>query len=523
MSLAVVAVLALAAPGVANADIPGRSAHLSRKVKPADRVSKKVVRSATREGGLAPHVPRTGLPEIGAAENRLFKQLQSIANGRILRGSKTAVYLVDADTGEEIYAVREDAPVNPASNVKLVSTAAALETLGADWRYQTRVFGPTPRGGVADGDVYLLGTFDPTLATRHIEALAWQLADRGITRIDGDILVGPDDQRDAVARPRVQVKVTGVEGGAPPMVELLPANDAVLVEVTATTITRGKSKLSIKTEPIAEPAGGPTVKIVVSGKVRVGTTRSYWRWMRDRGAFTGHVLCRALIDAGVDVRGTVRATDFADYVRLAGPSYLPVELATHESVPLSRIVATINKRSKNRMADRVLMTAGAAAFGGEPTMDKGVRLMHAWLTTRAHVADDDVLLDTGSGLSYNTRLSARSVVTVLREATGMRGADETDGSRIDPRLTEVYRQSLAVAGVDGTLRHRFKGTPIQSRFLGKTGTLLRVIALSGVLETRSGRRVALAIVTNDHRRGLKRSVKREHERMLKSIYGYLER
>lgn len=518
--------VALSLPGTARADtragIPGRSAYLVRKVAPADRVAKRVARADTRADGLAAHVPRTGLDKITGAEARLFRTLQYIANGRHLRGTETAVYLVDADTGEEIYAVREDAPVNPASNVKLLSTAAALATLGPEWRYRTRLFGPTPLMGVAEGDLYLRGNFDPTLGAADLESLAWQLADRGITRVDGDILVGHDPERDAVARPKIQIRVHSPAADADPVIEVLPANDAVVTVMQAKTITRGRSRLALATETITDEAGRSRLQLTVSGTLRAGASRTYWRWMRDRGQYTGHVLRRALIDAGVDVTGTVREVSFADYVRLAGPSFLPVELATHRSEPLSALVAIINKYSRNRVADRVLMTAAAATYGGEPTMDKGVRLMKSWLAEHTGIAGDDVVLDTGSGLSYNTKFSARNVVEVLREASGLR-AQQDDGDGDGDDWAQAFQDSLSVAGVDGTLRNRFKRTGVQTRFLGKTGTLLRVIALAGILRTDSGRAVAVAIVTNNHRSGRKRSVKVAHERMVHAIYGYLKR
>jgi len=114
------------------------------------------------------------------------------------------------------------------------------------------------------------------------------------------------------------------------------------------------------------------------------------------------------------------------------------------------------------MADRLVETAGAALFGGDPSMDKGIQAMHRWLVG-AGIPSGDVLLDTGSGLSYTTRLTAKQIVHVLRVAGGHAPRDSREPN------AEVFTTSLSVGGVDGTLRGRFRGTPGQ--VFAKTGTL----------------------------------------------------
>src|SRR5215470_16704822 len=95
-------------------------------------------------------------------EEQTAKEIEKLLRGPLAAGT-TGLFVADAKTGEPLFAVNADDALNPASNVKMISTATALELLGADFRYPTRVLGPTPADGVVRGDVYLLGSHDPTL------------------------------------------------------------------------------------------------------------------------------------------------------------------------------------------------------------------------------------------------------------------------------------------------------------------------------------------------------------------------
>ena len=464
---------------------------------------------------------------VDSIEALLGQDLDALWRGRALRRGTTAIYVVDARSGAVLYAVHEDALLNPASNVKLVATATALDVLGPEWRYQTRLFGPTPAAdGVVTGDVYLLGNYDPTLTAEHLADLAAGLAGRGIREIRGDLVVGADGRRDSVGRPRVEVAITGTRAGEPPRVTVTPATDLVGVEVAAKTTRAGRTRLSVDWRhglPDASTSGADELGrlvITVRGQVRAGRTRTYRRWVSERSLFTAHLLRAALIDAGVAVTGRVATADFDDYVHAATAArdpFLPVELARHQSASLRKLVAKINKRSINWLADAVLRTAGAVAYGGPPTMDKGVRAMEGWLERQAGVAPGEVRLDTGSGLSYQSALSARHITQVLRAAAGYASAPP------DASASAVFRESLSVAGRDGTLRRRFHDSKVAGNMRGKTGTLKRIIALSGIVSTDADNTLLFAIVTNGHAPGQSRRVKHEHDSIVNAIYRYLER
>src|SRR5688500_10134466 len=117
------------------------------------------------------------MPAEAAAgpDDRTAKAIDALLRGP-LRSGETSLLVVDATTGERLFEVDADAPMNPASNVKLIATAAALDLLGPDYRYRTRVLGPAPDDhGVIGEDLYLLGSYDPTLTFEHVDELAAQL------------------------------------------------------------------------------------------------------------------------------------------------------------------------------------------------------------------------------------------------------------------------------------------------------------------------------------------------------------
>jgi serine-type D-Ala-D-Ala carboxypeptidase/endopeptidase (penicillin-binding protein 4) len=465
-TLVAAALVALAAPRSTGAS-PAPTDEGAPEARPSHTAK---ARSAVRSGVRPSDVQmlrRDGGPTT--LDERLADDIKRIWAGRTLRRGTTAVYVVDEASGRVIYAVHEDQPLNPASNVKLVSTAAALDILGPSWRYLTRVLGPTPdAAGVVAGDLYIIGSYDPTFRTVHVNRLAAALARAGVSRVEGDVLVGGDVVRDSVGDHRVTIVVRGgARAGEPARIEVTPPNEFVEVVAPDTSNVR-RSRLSLQGEVVDDEERGPRYVVTVTGRLGVDARRTYQRWVPSRNLYTGHLLRAALVEAGVEVTGTVRAVELPEYTaRLGATGQLPVELARHRSVPASTIVARINKSSINYMADRLVNTAGAVLYGGKPTMDKGVRAMDRWLAARAEIDPASVLLDTGSGLSYNTQLTARQVVRVLRVAAGY--AADVEGAEPGDFLDRIAGDGLAgdhdeVAG-DDTLAELGARLPVMSSLL----------------------------------------------------------
>jgi D-alanyl-D-alanine carboxypeptidase/D-alanyl-D-alanine-endopeptidase (penicillin-binding protein 4) len=490
---------------------PGRATHPGRPATGA-RVSIGGMR------GLTDLQRRSDAPL--SLEERTAERIEEILRGP-LRSGTTALYVVDATSGNELFSIHPDDPLNPASNVKLIATATALEILGPDHRYLTRLVGRAPgAGGVIAGDVYLLGSYDPTLGRVDLETMAQDLAKAGVRQISGDVVVGGTPTRDGIYRSRVKIDVHAALPGQPPVVTMLPAYDFVSVEMKATTSKRRRGALRFREEMVTDEAGRARLKVTIEGSIGKGKALTRWVWPRERALHSAHVLRAAMAQAGITVTGDARVAELPAYVASAATGgWLPVELVAHHSAPLAEIVARINKRSINWLADRVVMTAAASRFHEPPSMSRALDAMYEWLERSTGLTRKDVVIDTGSGLSYRTELSARQIVKVLRSAGGL-GAIATDGEDLRVRR-EAYLASLAVGGVDGTLRTRFLSPALQGRLIGKTGTLRRVVALAGLLEPTAGRPLAFALVSNGHPPAYKARVRAAHEKLIAILHDYM--
>lgn len=489
------------------------------KVKVAPRPHRDAARVTIAGAVRGPSETRGRSPAIATtADERTADAIDEILQGPLRYGT-TGLYVVDAATGRELFAIHADDPLNPASNVKLLSTATALDLLGPEFRYATRLLGPSPDAdGAVVGDVYLHGSYDPTLAVAGLDQLARAIAARGVRRIDGDLVVGGPSTRDGIYRARVRVEVAAGAPGAAPTVTAGPASDFLEVVNTATTGKRArvKGRLTV-TSKLIERDGHARLQISVAGPIGKGKSVARFLTTKERHLYAAHLVRAALIRAGVEVTGDVHLAELDAFVAAANQAgHLPIVLAERASAPLADIVSQVNKRSINWLSDRVIATAVALTADQLPSMAPAVDAMYAWLEHSVGVARKDAVIDSGSGLSYRTELSPRQLVKIMRVATG---ADApVDAHRA--ACAAAFRHSLSIAGVDGTLRGRFR-SGLRGRVIGKTGTLTGVIALSGLLEGADGRALAFSFVTNGHTTSRKLGVRAAHEQLLGVLDRYL--
>jgi D-alanyl-D-alanine carboxypeptidase/D-alanyl-D-alanine-endopeptidase (penicillin-binding protein 4) len=442
-------------------------------------------------------------------ERRLQEQLDAILDSPTLRSAINGVYVVDATTGKVLYEYGADRQLNPASNTKLISTATALDLLGGDYTYVTRVVGPAPDAdGVVHGDVIVQGSGDPTLRVDHLRDLAASMRSRGVKHVTGDVVTG-SDERDAVAHPWVRVNVRGgAADGQLPAVRLAPDSGFFIVDNRATTgpIARGKKgakqRLAVATA-VVQTDEGPKLKVTLTGRVPARQEAEVFRGVPRPVLYTAYTLRGALLDEGIHVDGRVRQE-----TERPEPAIDAAELGRHDSVPLRDLTAMINKPSNNFLADRLLMTVGAEKYGGDSSMQKGVEAMKEWLEQIG--VTGSFRLENGSGLSHTIHVSARQIAQVL-----LAGAK-------DDRFGREWLDSLSIGGEDGTLRGRFASRPSRGFVRGKTGTLNGVAALSGFVTLRDDASVCFAILTTGFRDRRKQGVRDGQADITDAIYEYLK-
>ncbi len=454
----------------------------------------------------------------------LQESLEDIVRGKVLGRLRVGMQVEDLSTGRLLFGWRGSALMDPASNQKVLATTAALLRLGSTFRYRTEVTGAQPDSeGKIAGDVVIRGSGDPSLRSRHVEALAESLAAKGVTRVTGSVLGDPrrigSDEIAAGGRPPLRVGSTSIEVhvrpgdkvGGRPLVSLRPASDAFVIVNQAETQKKGKGRLGVS----LERAGG-RIHVIVTGKIAqnrgpVVVQRS----APSHPLYAAILLRQALVQAGIvvcgsagiysgDNRSRVASHTALDGVALAlnggaGDSVSPLLasepphpteiLALHESEPLSVLLRRVNKDSDNEWAERVLETVGAEVYGGAPTTAKGVRALREALGDLG-LSLSAYLPTNGSGLGHQNRVTASGMSALLRHLY------------FDPRIGPEIMQSLSVGGVDGTTRNRFRGSSAAHRVRAKTGTLNGVSCLSGLVGDGS-EILAFSILVEGHR---KRSV-----------------
>jgi D-alanyl-D-alanine carboxypeptidase/D-alanyl-D-alanine-endopeptidase (penicillin-binding protein 4) len=405
------------------------------------------------------------------------------------------VRIVAARRGEVLYERNPDLSLNPASNMKLFTAAAALAKLGPDYRFTTRVLaaGELGRRGTLRGALVLQAGGDPVLETPHLEALADAVKAAGLRELRGDLLADDtryDDVRlgngwnwddepfyysaqiSALTLDRNVARVTvrpGTKPDAPVAVEVNPAPRYLAVTNAAVTSAAGTPS----TLRIDRARGRNEVR--VSGRLPLGTQPVEAPITVEEPALHAAELFRTLLEQrGIRVRGRTR--------RAAAPPGAR-ELAARQSEPLSRIVALLNKPSDNLIAEMLVKELGyAVKHSGD--WDSGTTVLRDWLKEEG-IGTTGLTLNDGSGLSRQDLVTARSITDLLARA------------RTQPWYG-VFEASLPVAGVDGTLRRRLKGTPAEGRLHAKTGSLSHVSALSGYLTTRGGEPVLFSILINNY-------------------------
>lgn len=439
----------------------------------------------------AQDAPASDAPQslTDADRESLERKLDKVLNVGSVARSKVGVYAVDLDTGELLAAHREDETFNPASNMKLFTAATALDVLGPGKRFYTRLNGDL-EGNTVRGGLYVSAVGDPELHFEDLVKWAIELRQKGVEKIDGDVVVDEGafgsglppafDQKneDAAYRPAIgafSISFNGVavivEPGAvggEARVRLDPPNDYVMVKNTARTLS-GKSR---RVYVSANSAGDQTV-IEVSGEIGSSASPVISRKrIETPGLFAGAALVEALEQVGIEVTGQVTLGETPNDVET---------LVTHESSSVAHVVYLMNKYSNNFMAEMLFRHVGIV---DDSYTDAQSGAAFVETATELGVETSQMSVKNGSGLYDGNLVTPKQVVGLLVAMDRHRWGAE-------------FASSLAIAGTDGTLSRRLKDDATRETLRGKTGTLNEVTALSGYMRTRSGRRVAYSIIFND--------------------------
>jgi serine-type D-Ala-D-Ala carboxypeptidase/endopeptidase (penicillin-binding protein 4) len=460
----------------------------------------------------------------------LKEKMQAAIDARPLLAAKAkiAVSVVDTTTGTELFARDADKGMSLASNAKLLTSIAALGTLGGGFRWRTTVFiddkALDETTGIVTGDLYLRTRGDPTLTVNDLRALATEIAARGVRTIQGSLLIEATYFDNAVDPPhyaeqpkerayfRAPVASFGVSrsaflvnvigepgGGARVWIEPDAGEHIKLTKSEVTSIVEGRTRIKVDIKPKKD-----VLEVEVTGQIRFADGH-WWtkRRVDDPLRYAAEIFKRALAERGIKIQRKA--------IKL-GPVPLNAKpLVAHDSQPLSAVIREMNKSSDNYFAESVLKTLGAEtrATPAPAAWADGIAAMQAYLA-KLGLPPGTYRCDNGSGLFNASEVSAKQMVTLLRAA------------HKDYRIGPDLLASLPVGGMDGTLARRWHTSDARGRVRAKTGTLAAVTTLAGYVAVDSARPLAFAILVNDIPTGQKGPARAMADDMLDALVAYLE-
>ena len=429
-------------------------------------------------------------PEVDAA----------LARAKVPRDAVAFVVMDAQGQGSTRLAHRSDAPMNPASVMKLVTTYAALDLLGPSFTWPTPVFVEGAiRDGTLYGNLYIQGQGDPRLVLERLWLLLRRVQGLGIKNIAGDIVLDQSAFRLPEHDP------ASFDGD--PLRPYNAAPDALLINFKSVVMTLVPEVSSLVARVQYDPPldgvhmqatvpliGGDcgdyrgTLKADFSDPLRIRFAGAYPQscgekvWpvaYADPKNYATRAVAGLWLDMGGKLQGVARFGTVP-----AGPQWKPA--LEMRSAPLAEIIRDINKYSNNVMAQQVFLTlgrnvnGGSIGSGGVATFESSQATVQRWWRERIS-ADGVPVLDNGSGLSRQERISAQALATLLQSAYA---------SPVMPELMS----SLPITGVDGTLRRSTARNPGGAHL--KTGSLSNVLARAGYVDGAGGRRWVMVAIVN---------------------------
>jgi D-alanyl-D-alanine carboxypeptidase/D-alanyl-D-alanine-endopeptidase (penicillin-binding protein 4) len=435
------------------------------------------------------HLPPT--PDILELRERIDRILESYESF----GYTIGLSVVSLDIPQVFYDLEKDTPLVPASNLKVITTAVGLDQFGSDFVWETDFFtGST-------NNLYIRASGDPTWTdmlnrgslNRLFRSIADSLRANGITTISGDIVIDPGTFSDfplgvgwretnriqaysalssaiAFNENTVQAVIRPTTVGNRATISLSPVNTGfTIINNVNTTANRNSQGISFATEATRNA-------VRISGNIWDRSRPQYRTFAIPVPAdYALHLFRTRLQEQGITIRGNVQYRRFTE----ENPTLSRyTRIFTIESLPLPRVLDEVNKRSNNFMSNQLFLTIGDVHNNAGDTEN----IIKRWLRFNS-VAADSLMMFDGSGLSYENRCTVGLLTSILKVMY------DTDNF-------EVFHNSLAISGQDGTLRNVFNCETLNRKVHAKTGFILGVRGLTGYIRTADGEMLGFSLIIN---------------------------
>lgn len=431
------------------------------------------------------------------------------------------------ETGTILESYNPEKVIIPASNQKLITTAAVLDGLGSEFQYETVIYGWGEQvDSLWQGDVIIKGSGDPSISgflyddnRYHVfEELLGQLREKGIEAISGNLIAGLSyfdeeyypkgwDWYDMSFYYGVQISPLSFnnnavdlevfadgEIGEAPRIKWFPDSTDYVDFVNKQVITHRSLEYD---EYYRRRLGNNT--IVLGSGLPKGYYETESLSIDNPPLFFLDSFSKFLNTNGISFRGEFELTNEP----IADTRLLHI-LAIHLSKPLSELAAWTNKESDNLYAEMLLKTLSAEKGDGPGSFEHGIKQVRIFLADFG-IDTTYVQMNDGSGLASGNFTKTSIISKLLQKMQNHPAA-------------EAYLSSMSVAGIDGTIAHRMKGTPLYNNFKGKSGFVTGVRTLSGYMEAKSGQKLIVSLATNNYISEKVRPIDAIHEQILLYLY-----
>ena len=444
----------------------------------------------------------------------LAKQIDETINKSKFASARWGICVISLKDGRVVYGLDAQKSFSPASNMKLLTTAAARDLLGSDYRWRTSVYveNKPDENGTVNGDVFLYGRGAVDLDSNALAQLADEIYRRGIRRVKGNIVgdesffrgdalgqgwlwndaqwfFGAEASALSVNENEIGVVITPTSSNKTAAARLEPETDYVRLSNETKTVESGR------VPSIGIHRGLSDNEVRVWGDVPANSGLKARLSVHKPSLWAARIFRELLKSKGIAVEGNIRNLDAQDKQNGKGfDTKSATEIAFVESQPLSEIVRRANKESWNLAAELLLRTIGQKFGDTAPDSDPkkmairgddmaGTAVIKKWLEEKG-IPTSGLSLFDGSGLSRLTLITPESISRLLVFMSNQLSF-------------QTYKDSLPIAGRDGTLSHRFRNSSANGRIFAKTGTLQHISALSGYATTSNNEEFAFSIICND--------------------------
>ena len=464
----------------------------------------------------APSNSKTNEAPPPATLEALQQRISGIITQPRYAAAMWGVKIVSLDSGKVWFTSNPEKLFSPASNSKLYTMALALDTLGPDYHFKTSLYSEVrpDTTGVLKGDLVIYGRGDPSISSeftggstiKALEPLVIALTNAGVRQIEGDILgdesflhVEPygsgwswEDMENyygaEISALTLNANITslsikpGSAKGSPAQLAFDPPTEYIKVINHSVTAEKSVPRHITIRHALAQNT------IVITGQVPM--EEHEWKedvTIHNPAGYFAEQFRAALVAKGITVKGGIKSVDWNDRQENFPAVNKWVELGSAQFQPFREIIRSVQKPSQNLYTDLILDSIGAnlpvlKSNPFETSEHRGLGELTSFLK-KAGVKANDTLFQDGSGLSRDNLTTPNATIALLTYMSKHKDF-------------KTYYDALPIAGVDGTLRRRFKGTLVEGNLHGKTGTLHWANSLSGYMTNAAGENLAICFMLN---------------------------